>query len=334
MTTLLNAWRTFWFRPEPVYTLGLIRIAFGALIMTWTVSILPDLSDLFGTNGVLPDGAHDPAMWSLFQQWHDDRALLIGWAALLLSALAMTVGWHTRMASIAVCALVLSLQHRDPSVFNSGDVLVRIEALFLALAPSGAALSLDQRRLTGAFWSAQTRAPWAIRLMQLQLSIIYLASVRWKVSGSAWQEGTAVSYALRLRDMLIVPVPQWFIDNSLIINLASWGALAVELSLGVLVWNRHLRPWVLLAGVLMHKSIMLTMAVGFFTLAMFVLYLAFVPADRVRDLPRSLRSRFSSTRRVSPPPESTDTPTSTSAGTSRPPATPAMLPLPSTLGRS
>ena len=306
MTTLLNAWRTFWFRPEPAYTLGLIRIAFGALIMAWTVSIFPDLSDLFGTNGVLPDGAHDSAMWSLFQPWHDDRALLIGWAVLLLSALAMTVGWHTRLASIAVCALVLSFQHRDPSVFNSGDVVVRIEALFLTLAPSGAALSLDQRRRTGAFCSAQTRAPWAIRLMQLQLSIIYLASVRWKLSGSAWQEGTAVSYGLRLRDMLIVPVPQWFIDNPLLINMATWGALAVELSLGVLVWNRLLRPWVLLAGVLMHTSIMLTMGVGFFTPAMFVLYLAFVPADRVRDLPLSLRSRFSSSRRVSPRPELTD----------------------------
>jgi hypothetical protein len=48
------------------------------------------------------------------------------------------------------------------------------------------------------------------------------------------------------------------------------------------------------------------MGVGFFTPAMFVLYLAFVPADRVRDLPRSLRTRFSSTKRVSPHPELTD----------------------------
>jgi hypothetical protein len=334
MTALLNAWRTFWFRPEPAYTLGLVRIAFGILSVAWTVSFFVDLPDLFGDSGVLPGGPRRPYAWSLFQLWSSDRALLIGWCVLLLSALAMTVGWHTRVASILLCVLILSFQHRDPSAFNSGDVVIRIEALFLALAPSGAALSLDQRRRTGAFWSAQTRAPWAIRLMQLQLSVVYLASVRWKISGTSWQEGTAVSYALRLRDMLIVHVPQWFIDNPLLINIATWSALVVELSLGVLVWNRHLRPWVLFAGVLMHTSIMLTMGVGFFTPAMFVLYLAFVPADRVRDLPRSLRSRFSSLRRVSPPQESTDTPTSTSAGTSRPPATPAMLPLPSTLGRS
>jgi hypothetical protein len=334
MTALLNAWRTFWFRPEPAYTLGLMRIAFGALTIAWALSFSLDLSDLFGTNGVLPDGPRDPYMWSVFEHWHDDRALFVGWVVLLLSAFALTVGWHTRLASIAACVLILSFQHRDPSAFNSGDMLIRIEALFLALAPSGAALSLDQRRRTGIFWSAQMRAPWVIRLMQIQVSVLYLASVRWKLSGAAWPEGTAVAYALRLKDMLIAPVPQWFIENPLLINVATWGALAVELSLGVLVWNCRLRPWVLLAGVGMHTSIMLTMGVGFFTPAVFVLYLAFISPERVRELPRSLRSRFSSLRRVSPPPESTNTPTSTSAGTSRPPATPAMLPLPSTLGRS
>jgi hypothetical protein len=328
--SLLSIWRTFWFRPEPAYSLGLIRIAFGTLAVAWTVSLLPDLSDLFGANGVFPDGPREPYVWSVFQQWHDDRALLIGWVLLLLSALAMTVGWHSRLASIAVCALVLSFQHRDPSAFNSGDNLIRIEALFLALAPSGTALSLDQRSRTGVFWSAQMRAPWAIRLMQLQLSIIYLASVRSKISGTTWPEGTAVSYALRLRDMLIMPVPQWFIGNPLLINVATWGALAVELSLGVLVWNRRLRPWVLLAGVLMHTSIMLTMAVGYFTPAMFVLYLVFVPPETVSALPSRLRSRSPLISPDSPPPESIDT-----AETSPPPAIPAPGHLlPSTPGTS
>jgi hypothetical protein len=241
-------------------------------------------------------------MWTVFRIWPDDRALLVGWLVLLLSALAMTVGWHTRMASMAVCILVLSFQHRDPSVFNSGDVLIRIEALCLALAPSGAALSLDQRRRTGRLWSAQVRAPWPIRLLQLQLSIVYLASVRWKMAGTAWPEGTAVSYALRLKDMLILPVPQWFIHSAFLMNAATWGAVAVELAIGTLVWNRRLRPWVLGAGVLMHTSIMLTMGVGFFTPAILVLYCAFLSPKTVRRVvsepTRTIRrlrlSRFSS----------------------------------------
>jgi hypothetical protein len=288
-TAIVDRWRIFWFRPEPAYPLGLIRIAFGAIAVAWTVSLLPDLYDLFGGHGVAP---HQPAVayqWGVFNAFTSDRALFIGWAVLLVCAVALTVGWHSRLAALAVFVLILSFDYRDPAVFNSGDNLIRIEALILALSPCGAALSLDQRRTTGSFWLAQTRAVWPLRLLQIQLSLIYLATVRVKMNGNAWPQGTAVSYALRLQDMLIVPTPHWVSTNALLMNAATWGTLAIELSIGILVWNRRLRPWVLAAGVVMHSTIMITIAVGFFAPAMFVLYLAFVAPDTVRRLPGTIK---------------------------------------------
>jgi hypothetical protein len=287
--TLAEAWQTFWFRPEAAYTLGLIRIVFGALTVAWTVSLLPDLDDLFGEHGVAP---HQPAVayqWGVFEFWTSDRALLIGWTVLLVSAIALTVGWHSRLAALAVLLLILSFEFRNPSVFNSGDNLIRIEALFVAVSPCGVALSLDRRRATGSFWSAQIRAPWVVRLMQIQLSLIYLTTARIKMSGQAWPNGTAVSYALRLQDMLIIPTPHWFTTNALLMNAATWGTLAVELSIGILVWNRRLRPWVLATGLLMHSTILITIGVGFFVPAMFVLYLAFIPPDTVQRLPTTIK---------------------------------------------
>ena len=50
----------------------------------------------------------------------------------------------------------------------------------------------------------------------------------------------------------------------------------MEFSLGVLVWNKVLRPWVLVLGVGMHLSIDYSIRVGFFSYAIFVAYLAFV----------------------------------------------------------
>ena len=297
ITAAARAWRTFWFRPTRAYPLGLVRIAFGLLIVVWTASLLPDLHDLFGTGGIAPEPLREPYRWTVFQIWPSDEALLVGWAVLLIAAIAMTVGWHSRLAAIVVLVLVLSFQFRNPSAFNSGDVVIRVEAFYLALAPSGAALSLDQRRRTGSFWSAQTRAPWVIRLLQLQLSIIYLASVRSKLSGHAWSDGTAVSYALRLDDMLLLPTPDVFSTNPLIVNVATWGTVALELSLGILVWNKRLRPWVLAAGVMMHTIIALTINVGFFSPAMMVLYLAFAPSTLVRDLPGTIRQRLDRTSR-------------------------------------
>ena len=125
--------------------------------------------------------------------------------------------------------------------------------------------------------------------MQLQLSLIYLASALSKINGGTWPQGTAVSYALRLQDLVLLSAPHWLTNSALLMNAATWGTLAIELSLAILVWNRRLRPWVLAAGVVMHTMIMITIAVGFFTLAMFVLYLAFIPPETVQRLPRSAK---------------------------------------------
>jgi hypothetical protein len=236
---------------------------------------------------------------------------LIGWAVLLVAAVALAVGWHSRLAAVLVVVLILSFHRRDPYIFNAGDIVVRLEALFLALSPCGAALSLDQRRRTGAFWSAQVRPVWPVRLLQVQLSIIYLASVQTKLAGEAWLQGTAVSYALRLQDMQRLPPPGWVTTNALIMNAATWGAIAVELAVGVLVWNRRCRPWVLAAGVALHLGIDISIEVGIFSYAMFVLYLAWIPSNVVRRLPDMVKdvvAKSAAALRREHPPDSSPRP--------------------------
>ena len=63
-----------------------------------------------------------------------------------------------------------------------------------------------------------------------------------------------------------------------------------------------MRFWVLAAGVVMHLAMMINLNIGFFSLAMFVLYLAFVPWDVVERLPAQLKERWRSRRRSSPSP--------------------------------
>jgi len=272
-----------------MYTLGLVRMAFGALAVLWTLWLLPLLNEMMGPHGVFPTQPALPYSWGIFQLWNSNEAVLIGWAILLVSAIALTFGWHSRLAAILVFVLILSFQRRDPWFLNAGDCVVRIEALFMALAPCGAALSLDQRRRTGSFWSAQTRRVWPIRLIQVQMSIIYIASVQVKLSGGAWLQGYAVSYALRIQDMQRLPAPEWFTTNALMMNAMTWGAIATELAVGVLVWNRRLRPWVLAAGLLLHSVIDINIEIGIFSYAMFVLYIAWIPPEFVQQLPDNLK---------------------------------------------
>lgn len=286
-------WNAFWFASEPIYTLGLVRIVFGLVTIAWTLALLPDLYEVFGVDGVAPQPGRVEYQWSVLDIASGDRALLICWVLLLISALALTVGWHSRVAAFVLFVLLQSFVRSGVYIVNAGDAILTIVALIMSLCSCGAALSLDQRRWTGTFWSAQTRSVWPVRLLQVQLSVIYLVSVQAKLTGKTWTEGSAVFYAWRSDGRwATLPTPEWLADSAILVNALSWGTLVIELAIAVLVWNRHLRWWVLGAGVVMHLAIMVNLNVAFFSIAIFVLYVAFVPADTVRDIPSRIARRW------------------------------------------
>jgi hypothetical protein len=289
LTVIGQTWQSFWFQPQPMYTLGVVRMAFGALAILWGLWLLPMRDGLLDANGVTPTQPSTAHTWGLFSVWNTNGAMLIGIVVLVLAAFALLVGWHSRLAAILVFILIMSFERRIPLAFNSGDDLVRIEALLIAISPCGAALSLDQRRTTGSFWSAQTRPNWPIRLLQVQLSIIYIAAAQVKLSGEPWLHGTAVSYVLRLEDMQRVIAPEWFATNALAMNMLTWGTIAVELAVGILVWFPRFRPWVLAAGVLMHLLIDAYVQIGIFSYAMFVMYFAWLSPETAKLLPQKVR---------------------------------------------
>lgn len=293
----VRAWRTFWFHTEPGYTLGIVRIAFGLLAFLWSLELGIDLYDKFGVDGIVPEAPTYPFLWGLFYVYQSHQAFLIGWIVLMVASVVMIFGWHSRLASIVVFVMIMSFERRNPWIFNSGDALIRILSLYLALSPCGAALSLDQRRRTGTFWSAQKIKMWSLRLLQVQVSIIYIGTVISKLHGDTWQNGTAVSYSLRLEDMLILPTPHWMTDTPVVANAMTWGTLLVEFAVGVLVWNNRWRTRVLIAGVFLHLTIMLTMVVGFFSIAMFVLYLSFVPWERSKAIALNVKQRLGAVMR-------------------------------------
>lgn len=277
MSRLGRSWLEFWFAPRPTSSLAILRIAFGLLVFAWAVSVAPDLSAFFTLGGIYGGHVKGSGFWGVLNVAPSGWAVLAVYATLLIASLALTAGWFSRVASAAVFVCLVSLERRNPWVFNTGDSLLRIVAFYLMLAPSGAALSLDRRRRhPEAPWDFPARAPWALRLMQIQLSVIYIAGVWDKVQGAAWNNGTAVSYAMRLSDLVSLPTPSVLSHSPVVVNLLTYGTLATELAIGVLVWNRRLRPWVLVLGVCFHLSIAWAIRVGFFSLAMFVLYLSFL----------------------------------------------------------
>jgi hypothetical protein len=297
MTRLTAAWQRFWFKPESTSTLALVRIAFGTIVLAWTVTLTHDAYSFFTGSGILPSPDYEgraSAVWGLLDLADSRLAVAVLLTVLALASVCLMVGLYTRLAAVLVFVGLISLERRNPFVFNSGDGLLKVIAFYMMLVPAGASLSVDRwRRARDAFWEFPRRAPWGLRLMQVQLSILYLATLWTKLSGTTWNEGTAVSYAVRLDDLARFELPDSIATSELLVNLMTYGILAVEASIGILVWNRTLRPWVLGLGVIMHVGIDLVLRVGFFSYAIFVLYLAFLPPDFVSTRLLALKQRFS-----------------------------------------
>jgi HTTM domain len=295
---LVAAWERFWFEPRATSTLALVRIAFGLVVIAWTAALLPGLSAMFGPDGLLngqpgTTNAGDHWVWGLLGVFRTQAAVTVLLVMLLVSAVCLTVGYRTRIAAPLVFVGVLSFERRNPFVFDSGDALIRIIALYIALSPAGAALSLDRwRRARHRFWEMPLRTQWGLRLLQIQLSVIYMSTVWAKARGTTWNGGTAVSYAMRIGDIARFHVPLTISDSVALSTLMTYGTLAIEFTIAVLVWNRKARPWVLGLGVALHLGIDYSIRVGFFTCAMFVLYIAFIPPDNTTRLITAVRDRL------------------------------------------
>ena len=294
MTRAVETWERFWFREVETSTLALFRIAFAVVVLAWTISLAPALYSFFGDGGILP-GHPDAGAggWGLLQLDSGPAAVTALYLLLLVGGLCLLFGFKTRLAAVVVFVCLVSFARRDPWVLNSGDLLVIVLAFSLMLAPSGSSLSVD--RWLGArarFWEFPKRSLWPLRLIQVQVSLVYFFAVWEKVRGETWNDGTAVSYAFRIEDLERFPVPGFVTESLLVVNLMTWGTLLVELALAILVWNGKLRPWVLLLGVTLHLGIDYAVRVGFFSWAALVAYIAFLPPETVSVWVYRLRDRL------------------------------------------
>jgi len=295
---------------------AVIRISLALVMLGWAIAFAPDLFNFFGSDGILPREPSygkngETGMWSVLGANPSGTVIVAVYIAFLVALVCLLVGFHTRLAALASFAVVLSLTRRTPYIFNSGDALLRNLAFYLILLPGGAAISVDRwrrtRRSGEPFWEFPMRASWPIRLMQIQLTVGYLAAVWAKVGGGTWREGSAVTYALRVGFILRFPLPDFIVDSLLWSNLLGYATLATELALGILVWNKKLRPWLLGLGVAFHLSIDYAVRVGFFSYAMLVMYLAFISGETMDAWVRRTVAWFRRHRRKRPelgPPES------------------------------
>lgn len=171
---------------------------------------------------------------------------------------------------------------------------MRMSAVYMALAPSGAAISLD-RRIALKKGLADAIPPmvslWPQRLIALNCALIYFTTTWAKWFGNLWKNGTATWYPARLNEFKRFPVPGFFNEFPMV-YVTTYGTLAVEFALGVLVWFRPLRKWVLLSGLLLHAYIEYSMNIPLFAFVITSMYVAFYDGEEVAGWFDRLKAKF------------------------------------------
>ena len=307
MKTVSRWWNRVWFQPIDPFSAGLFRIALGLLLSVMFAALYPNWERYYAAGGLL--SLHDPALprlpedwWCVFR-WTDGIVPIGAWWWLgLLAGLAFTVGWHTRVATIILYVLQTSMIHRNLMIVNGDDLVFRMLLFYGCFAPLGAALSVDQwlkrRRAVGGSAPPDTVQPliWPIRLMQINIALIYLISLPLKLTDSLgeWLRGDAIYWAMMNAQWGRWPgAPVFYAHGPIVSQLATYGSAAIEAAFPLLVWFAPCRPYVLWMITALHLGIAVAIPnVLFFTLSMACAFLLFVPAETSRRWYANMREVF------------------------------------------
>jgi len=290
LSWLRREWNSFFFGEISPTPIALFRIFYGLLVIATLLLLHSDWLAWYGPHAWISlatmQSVEPGIRLNLFAILPPSDAWVWAFFWIFLSSAALlTAGLLTRVNSVVVFLCLTSMQQRNLFILHGGDTFLRLAGFFLIFAPAGAALSVDRlirmwRGVEGRI--VQPVSPWAQRMIQIQLVLLYLSSFWWKLKGAGWVNGTALFYVYHLDALRRFPLPPWFF-RPMVLKLASWSALAIELSLGTLIWIKDIRYIVLAFGVALHLWLDYSLNIPLFQWDVLSAYILFVdPTDLAR----------------------------------------------------
>jgi hypothetical protein len=278
----------FLFPPESDNWLALLRFGLGLQVVLYCLSIRTDWTYLLAGNGGLISrnlsetilALESPLIprlgWIVALGGHfglgEESILSVVWYCLLTAGCFLFLGLFTRPAAIATWFLHLAAVKSADLLSYGMDNLTTIGLFYLMLSPLPDHLSLDwqwrqsrpkHRDLLG-FWR---------RLLQTHMCLIYFFSGIAKCLGLGWWNGTNLWRALTRPPFDLISADT-LVRFKYLLPIAGVAVWVLEIGYPFFIWQRRLRrPW-LMAILLMHVGVGITMGMYLFASIMIVLNLA------------------------------------------------------------
>lgn len=289
-------------------SLAVFRIVLALLVLADLAIRANDLTAHYTDVGVTPrsvlvDQVMSPSQFSfsLLNGGYTFQALLFGVAA--FAAICMLLGYRTRLMTLVVWALVLSIQLRNPLVNGADSRLLHLLLFWGILLPLGAYWSIDRAR------SALPRpSPRFLSLATFglftQIALMYWFTAALK-TGPEWRvDHSALYYALSL-DEIATPIGHYLLNFPSLLQALTFGTLMLEVLGPFLLFcpffTGPVRTAAAFSFMSLHFGIWLTMDIGIFPWVSAFCMVCFFPAwfwDRVTALHSWLLGRSGPARRL------------------------------------
>lgn len=310
-----EGWNRFWYSPSDPYPLGLMRIGLGLLLLYLHATYTADLVTFFGPNGMISQElvetlasgrGFNPTYFSHLYGIQSAQGLYIAHVIGAVILLLFTVGFKSRVMCVLTLLLTLAYYHRAPFVTSAVEPITCMLLFYMCFGPCGASLSVDRwlanRRAQNdpifakelAARSRSFAATISLRLMQVHVTVIYLAMGLAKLSGppqidagaawtNPWHTGNAVWLLAARAESPWIDLTGLLAANSYLFNMWTLAIMVFEIAFGILIWNRLARPLLLLIAIPMWGSLALISGIAPFCMAMLIANVAFFSREMVRE---------------------------------------------------
>lgn len=263
------------------FRIGLALVLIGDLLIR-----MQDLQAHYSDDGVLPRSA----LIELFlDPWSNSLHLINGnwqiqWVLFIvqiLFAIALLVGYHTRLATIVSWFLLLSLQMRNTMILQGGDIVLKVLFFWSMFLPLGAYASLDQKLKKEKTSHYQILSMGTLGLL-LQVCCIYWVSALMKTDDVWRVDGTAIWYSLSI-EQYTTPLGSHLLQYPQLLKFLTFTTFYLE-AFGPFfaffpVWTGPIRMLTVGAFMIFHLiGLNLTMELALFPYVCAVAWIVFIPS--------------------------------------------------------
>jgi hypothetical protein len=288
-------------------SLAAFRIGLGLIILIDLIHRAPYIKLFYTDAGVYPRDLFEVTYTYFNVATIHDLSGALWFQRLLfviagLFAIAVILGYRTRLVMFISLLLLVSLQARNPAVLNGGDRLFRVLLVVGLVAPLGERWSIDAVRRGEA---RETVTSFGTAAVLAQPLAVFVSNAILKHQGDTWYSGEAVNIAFQ-NDVMTIHLGDLVAEFPTLLTIMNYGwvLLLSGSVLFLLVPVGRIRAVTTFAYIGAFTGMLLTMMVGLFPLLLTTAVLPYLPTvfwERVSDrVPDSWQARLPDATQLGP----------------------------------